>query len=90
MAHFRGGIQGSGPEVTRLGTATSGVNAHVRGWKIGARAIMTTDAERDTLRLYVVDYDTGVEQLVLEMRDNEWPVDGVISTKRDHESEFSF
>lgn len=36
MSHFYGSMKGSRGEVTRQGTKSSGITAHVRGWNIGA------------------------------------------------------
>ena len=37
MAQFYGSIQGNRGEATRMGTKSSGIEGHIRGWDIGAR-----------------------------------------------------
>ena len=48
MAHFYAEIQGSRGEATRLGTKSSGITAHVRGWDTGVRVTICYDPETDT------------------------------------------
>jgi len=35
MARFYGDLQGNRGESTRMGTTSSGIRAHIRGWNIG-------------------------------------------------------
>lgn len=37
MAHFYASIQGQRGEATKLGSKSSGIQGHIRGWNIGAR-----------------------------------------------------
>ncbi len=37
MSRFYGSMSGSRGEVTRCGTPSSGINAHLRGWTVGVR-----------------------------------------------------
>jgi hypothetical protein len=37
MARFYANIQGNRGEATRMGTPTSGIQGHIRGWSIGGR-----------------------------------------------------
>ena len=37
MARFYASMKGNRGEATRMGTATSGLEAHIRGWGIGIR-----------------------------------------------------
>jgi len=37
MARFYASIQGNRGEATRMGTPTSGISGHVRGWNVGVR-----------------------------------------------------
>ena len=37
MAHFYASIQGNRGEATRMGTKSSGIDGHIRGWNVGAR-----------------------------------------------------
>ena len=45
MSHFYGDLQGNRGMATRQGTRASGIDAHARGWNIGARVICRHDAE---------------------------------------------
>ena len=40
MSRFYGSLQGSRGVATRCGTKNSGIEAHVRGWDVGVRAIV--------------------------------------------------
>jgi len=35
MARFYGDVQGNRGEATRMGTPSSGISAHIRGWDVG-------------------------------------------------------
>ena len=53
MSHFYGSMQGSRGQATRCGTPKSGIDAHIRGWKIGARVRLRVDADgRDIMEVY--------------------------------------
>jgi len=52
MAHFYASMQGSRGEATRVGTKSSGLTAHVRGWDIGARVELSHEDGRDVVRVY--------------------------------------
>ena len=43
MAQFYASIKGNRGEATRLGTKSSGMQAHIRGWAVGAQVWMTVD-----------------------------------------------
>ena len=45
MAHFYASIQGNRGGATRMGTKSSGVDGHIRGWNIGARVYCGVDAD---------------------------------------------
>lgn len=40
MARFYASIQGNRGEATRMGTPSSGITGHVRGWNLGMKAIV--------------------------------------------------
>jgi hypothetical protein len=40
MARFYAGIKGGRGEATRAGTSSSGIQGHIRGWRIGGRVRM--------------------------------------------------
>ena len=43
MSRFYASIQGSRGEATRQGTPNSGIQGHIRGWRLGARVSMGID-----------------------------------------------
>ena len=52
MAHFMGDMQGTKGTVNRLGTAQSGIRAHIRGWNFGVQMELFVDTDgKDTVRL---------------------------------------
>ena len=53
MARFYAAIRGNRGEATRMGTASSGLDAHIRGWGIGARVEMDVDPETGTDRVTI-------------------------------------
>ena len=61
MARFRGTIQGQATdEVSRLGTASSGIEAKINGWNAGVsvRAYVTTNS-RDGFSVYATSGSNG-------------------------------
>ena len=54
MAHFIGEVQGNRGSVSRTGSKKSGIDAHIKGWNIGARVQLTHNNEtgQDTLTVY--------------------------------------
>lgn len=52
MAQYYASIQGNRGEATRMGTKTSGIDGHIRGWNIGARVVITHENGRDVVRVY--------------------------------------
>ena len=63
MARFYADIQGNRGEATRMGTASSGMSGHVRGWSLGARVEMDTDSEgRDRLTVYRTGGSNGMSR----------------------------
>jgi len=47
MARFYASIQGNRGEATRMGTASSGIDGHIRGWSVGARVDLTVNNATD-------------------------------------------
>lgn len=45
MAHFYASIRGNGGEASRMGSAGSGIEGHIRGWHIGARVYCYVDEQ---------------------------------------------
>jgi len=52
MSRFYASIQGSRGEVTRCGSATSGITGHVHGWDLGIRVEGVEVDGRDEFRVY--------------------------------------
>ncbi len=52
MAQFYAAIQGNRGEATRMGTKSSGISGHIRGWNIGARVVMEHIDGKDVCRVY--------------------------------------
>ncbi len=54
MAHFYGEMQGNRGETSRAGSKASGIDAHLRGWSVGARVYVFHDEKtgKDTVRVY--------------------------------------
>lgn len=55
MAQFYGEIKGNRGRVTRTGTKNSGMQAHVRGWNIGVKVILSHVNGSD----YIEVWETG-------------------------------
>ena len=64
MARFYASIQGNRGEATRTGSASSGIEGHIRGWNLGAKVEMFTDPEtgRDRLVIYRTSGSNGFER----------------------------
>ncbi len=54
MAQFYASIQGNRGEASRMGTKSSGIEGHIRGWNIGARVVCSHDDKtgKDVVRVY--------------------------------------
>lgn len=48
MAQFYASIQGTRGKATRMGSKKSGMDAHIRGWDLGAEVALRYDAEKET------------------------------------------
>ena len=60
MAHFYAEIQGNRGEATRMGTPSSGIHGHVRGWDIGASVRCYVDEEgRDVVSVSITHGSNG-------------------------------
>ena len=53
MARFYASIQGNKGEATRMGTASSGITGHIRGWNVGAHVDCrpNVDTDRDVVEI---------------------------------------
>jgi hypothetical protein len=52
MAQFYANIQGNRGEATRMGTKSSGLSGHIRGWNVGARVEVSHEDGHDVVRVY--------------------------------------
>lgn len=60
MARFYAQIHGSRGEATRLDTASSGLQGHIRGWDIGAKVIIHVNAKgEDCVEVYLTSGSNG-------------------------------
>lgn len=53
MAQFRGTIQGSRGDASRLGTKNSGLTVEANGWHVGVRVELTHEDGEDVARVYL-------------------------------------
>ena len=61
MARFYAEIQGNRGNATRMGTASSGMTGHIRGWNLGARVELDVDpvTGADRLMVYLTTGSNG-------------------------------
>ena len=60
MGHFYASIQGNRGEVSRMGTANSGITGHIRGWDIGGRIFCGHDPKfGDYVDFYLTSGSNG-------------------------------
>ncbi len=59
MAQFYADIQGNRGGASRMGTKSSGITGHIRGWNIGARMTVTHEDGRDVVRVYKTGGSNG-------------------------------
>lgn len=70
MARFYAEIEGNRGRASRLGTPSSGMWAHVRGWEIGVKIVIDVDPEgRDRVNIYRTSgsNDTTADQHLLTL-----------------------
>lgn len=70
MARFYGQIQGNRGEASRMGTAKSGFDAHIRGWNVGVRIECLAsddgvDGSQDVIKVYQTSGSNGGDPDVL-------------------------
>ena len=63
MAQFYASIQGNRGEATRMGSKSSGLRGHIRGWRVGARVVMRYNEEtkQDECLIYLTSGSNGFE-----------------------------
>lgn len=59
MAHFYGSMRGNKGEVTRAGSKSSGLGAHIRGWNFGARININEKEGQDVVRIVLTSGSNG-------------------------------
>jgi hypothetical protein len=60
MARFRGTVQGSRGEASRLGSTNGGLVTNTNGWDAGVRVVARVDDEgRDTFAIYATGGSSG-------------------------------
>lgn len=58
MARFMGDVQGSRGEASRLGTSTSGIRSHTRGWNVGVVVYGNVVDGKDVFDIYATGGST--------------------------------
>jgi hypothetical protein len=53
MAHFYGELQGNRGVASRTGSASSGMNAHIRGWNNGVKVELFNEDGEDHIKIYL-------------------------------------
>ena len=59
MAQFYASIQGNRGETTRMGTKSSGIEGHIRGWSVGIQIVGREIDEEDTFDVYLTSGSNG-------------------------------
>ena len=59
MSRFYASIQGSRGEATRQGTPKSGIQGHIRGWRVGVKVRGFNDNGHDVFRVYATSGSNG-------------------------------
>jgi hypothetical protein len=67
MARFIGEVKGSKGRASRLGGAESGIEGHIRGWKLGGRVAMTALGDKDSVVLSLTGGSNGYSGLGVEI-----------------------
>ena len=62
MSHFYANLRGARQEITRTGTKSSGIVAHIRGWNVGCRVVINHDKDgNDVVTVYKTGGSNGRE-----------------------------
>lgn len=67
MARFYGSLQGNRGEATRMGTPSSGISGHIRGWNVGGKVSMRDRDGKDTAVLTLTGGSNGQWNLGVEI-----------------------
>ena len=79
MAHFYADIQGNRGEATRMGTKSSGMQGHIRGWNIGASVECGVDSkDRDYVDVCVTTGSNGGGSNLFLGRFRKDDMDGIV------------
>lgn len=52
MAHFYATVESTRKPVTKTGTKSTGMEAHVRGWNVGCKVVLEHENGKDIVRVY--------------------------------------
>jgi hypothetical protein len=70
MARFYGELKGARGRASRLGTASSGMSAHIRGWDVGVRVQLSMGPDgNDLVQIWATGGSNGLtnERLIAEL-----------------------
>jgi hypothetical protein len=72
MAQFYASIQDQAGPATRMGSKSSGIEGHVRGWNVGARVVVTHEDGHDVVRVYRTSGSNGgsTDELLAEFTED--------------------
>jgi hypothetical protein len=72
MARFKADIHGNRGPASRLGTKSSGIRAHIRGWEVGVSILCEVDRDgKDVIHVYRTGGSNGVlGKLVATLRED--------------------
>ena len=81
MAHFYASIQGNRGGASRMGTTSSGIEGHIRGWDIGIEVMGGTNSDtgEDTFCVYLTPGSNGGQSVHLIGRFTRADLDKVVS-----------
>lgn len=72
MARYYGSLQGNKGEASRMGTPSSGINAHIRGWNVGVKVQIQPDPDDDTKDIVYVWKTGGSNSACVDSDDVTW------------------
>lgn len=62
MAQFYGEIQGNRGEATRMGTKSSGLRGHIRGWEVGVSVECSHEDGKDVIKVWRTSGSNGSQE----------------------------
>ena len=81
MAQYYAQIKGNRGMASRMGTKSSGIWGHIRGWNVGAFVDIRHDPDKgDIVRVYRTNGSsgTGADELIAEFTDEEYTTAPII------------